>query len=182
MPAAAAPLLLRRAIPDDAPALARLNSEPGVLANLLQVPYPNVEALRTRLAEQNGPGRTDLQLVALRGDELLGSAGLHPAGPQLRRRHVAGLGIGVAASAQGQGVGSALVQALIEYADRWAQILRIELTVFADNERAIRLYQRFGFRHEGTHRAYALRGGAFADVHAMARLHPDPPRATWPGA
>ena len=72
------------------------------------------------------------------------------------------------------------MQALCDYADRWAQVLRIELTVFVDNERAITLYRKFGFRLEGTHRGYALRDGAYADVHAMARLHPQPPAIVWP--
>jgi L-phenylalanine/L-methionine N-acetyltransferase len=65
---------------------------------------------------------------------------------------------------------------LTDAADRWLGILRIELTVFTDNARAIALYRRYGFVLEGTHRAYALRDGAYADVHAMARLHPNPPR------
>jgi putative acetyltransferase len=85
----------------------------------------------------------------------------------------------VAASAQGQGVGHALMQALADYADRWGQILRIEPTVFTDNLRTIRLHERFGFRHEGTHRVYALRDGVHVDVRATARLHPNPPRAGW---
>ena len=53
--------------------------------------------------------------------------------------------------------------------------MRIELTVYTDNARAIALYEKSGFVHEGTHRAYALRHGRFVDAHAMARLHPDPP-------
>jgi putative acetyltransferase len=52
--------------------------------------------------------------------------------------------------------------------------------VFTDNARAIALYQRFGFRVEGTYRAYALRDGVYADALAMARLHPNPPVAAWP--
>ena len=92
------------------------------------------------------------------------------------------LGISVAPEAQGQGVGRALMQALCDYADRWAQVLRIELTVFADNERAVRLYRSMGFVHEGTHRGYALRDGEYIDVLSMARLHPRPPRLAWPEA
>ncbi|OYU98728.1 MAG: hypothetical protein CFE45_15385 [Burkholderiales bacterium PBB5] len=106
----------------------------------------------------------------------MGLAGLHPTGPALRRRHAMSLGISVAAQAQGQRVGTALMAALCDYADQWAQVLRIELSVFADNARAIGLYQRFGFEREGLHRGYALRDGHYADVLSMARLHPRPPR------
>jgi L-phenylalanine/L-methionine N-acetyltransferase len=55
-------------------------------------------------------------------------------------------------------------------------VLRLELDVFADNQRAIALYRKFGFVHEGTHQAYALRDGAYVDSLSMARLHPAPPR------
>lgn len=167
---------LRRATPDDAPALARIHSHPAVQPNLMQLPYASVERWRQVLADNEQPGRTDLVLLAERDGQVLGSAGLHPVGQALRRRHAAMLGISVAPEAQGQGVGRALMQALCDYADRWAQILRIELTVFTDNERAIRLYRSLGFEHEGTHRGYALRDGVYADVHSMARLHPQPPR------
>jgi putative acetyltransferase len=64
---------------------------------------------------------------------------------------------------------------LCDYADRWAGVLRIELTVYTDNEVALRLYRNFGFEIEGTMRAYALRDGEFVDTYAMARLHPNPP-------
>ena len=172
---------VRRARPADAAAFVRMMGEPGVYANLMQLPMPSEELWRKRLETMAEPDRPDLQLVAELDGEMVGSAGLHPA-PQLRRRHVAMLGISVLPEAQGRGVGSALMQALCSYADSWGQLLRIELTVFTDNTRAMALYQRFGFRLEGTHRAYALRDGVYADVHAMARLHPQPPVAAWPAA
>lgn len=168
-------LTLRRATPKDAPDFARINSHPDVQPNLMQLPYGNEERWRQILADNDQPGRTDMVLVAERGGQMVGSAGLHPASQALRRRHTAMLGISVAADAQGQGVGQALLGALCDYADNWAQIQRIELTVYTDNERAIRLYRRFGFEHEGTHRAYALRQGRFVDAFSMARLHPTPP-------
>ncbi len=176
---APAAVLVRRARPADAADFVRMMGQADVYANLMQLPMPSEEMWRKRLDAQSEPHAVDMHLVAEVDGRVVGSAGLHPA-PQLRRRHVAMLGISVEPEAQGQGVGAALMQALCDYADRWAQVLRIELTVFTDNNRAIRLYQRFGFRHEGTHRAYALRDGVFADVHAMARLHPRPPQAAWP--
>lgn len=172
---APAPLLIRSTTPDDAAAFARILGEPGVLLQTLQLPYPSEQKWKARLSEPPAPGSNDISLVAELGGQVVGSAGLFSPGPQVRRRHVAVLGISVATAAQGQGVGTALMQALCDYADRWGQVLRIELTVFADNARAIALYQRFGFETEGTHCGYALRDGVYADVLSMARLHPQPP-------
>jgi putative acetyltransferase len=174
-------VLVRRARPSDAAGFAQMMGHPEVFANLMQLPMPTEEMWRARIEDMTAPNRTELQLVAERGGQLVGSAGLHPA-QALRRRHAAMLGISVRVDAQSQGVGTALMQALCDYADNWAQLLRLELTVFTDNARAVALYQRFGFRHEGTHRAYALRHGQYADVFCMARLHPKPPLAAWPGA
>ncbi|CAD5372205.1 Histone acetyltransferase HPA2 and related acetyltransferases [Rubrivivax sp. A210] len=173
-------LTLRRATTRDAAEFARMMGDPEVYPGLMQLPFSSDEQWHARLADNNTPSRADhLHLVAERGGVLVGSAGLHPM-PQLRRRHAAMLGISVAREAQGQGVGKALMQALCDYADGWAQLLRIELTVFADNERAIALYRRFDFREEGLHRGYAMRHGVYTDVLSMARLHPNPPTLAWP--
>ncbi len=181
-PAPTFTLTLRRATTRDAAAFAQLMGDPEVYAGLMQLPFPSDEIWQARLADNNTPARADhLQLVAERDGQVVGSAGLHPS-PQLRRRHTAVLGISVARPAQGLGVGTALMQALCDYADGWGQLLRIELTVFTDNERAIALYRRFGFRQEGLHRGFALRGGAYTDVLSMARLHPQPPTLAWPDA
>ena len=75
----------------------------------------------------------------------------------------------------GQGVGTALMHAMCDYADRWMGVLRIELTVYTDNDAAIALYRKFGFEIEGRHRGYAMRDGRYVDAFAMARIHPDPP-------
>ena len=169
--------LIRRTSVKDAAAMARTMSDPAVFGALLQMPYPNEEAWAARLAE-SGAGKSDLSLVAERDGEVIGSAGLFSAAPTLRRRHAMGLGISVAPAAQGQGVGAALMTALCDYADNWLALLRIELTVYTDNEVAQRLYRRFGFELEGTFRAYALRDGVYVDAHSMARFHPKPPQIT----
>jgi putative acetyltransferase len=174
-------ITVRRASPKDAAAYARIMADPAVYAGLMQLPMPSEELWAARLADSCKPERQDLMLSAELHGEVVGSAGLHPAGPALRRRHAMHLGISVAREFQGRGVGSALMAALCDYADHWAGVLRLELTVYTDNEAAIALYRKFGFVIEGTHRAYALRHGEYADVYAMARLHPRPPALPAPG-
>lgn len=174
------PITIRRATLADAAAFVRINGDPEVLPNLMQVPYPSEESWTHRLGEMLAPAKHDILLVAERPDaegrpRVVGNAGLLACGPALRRRHVMNLGIAIAGEAQGQGVGHALMKALCDWADDWGQVLRIELTVFTDNARAIALYQRFGFVQEGLHRGYALRRGAYTDTYSMARLHPAPP-------
>ena len=174
------PIRIRRASPDDADDFVHLMGDIEVYAGLMQLPLPSAAQWRQRLTPTPATEQ-HLHVVAVREDRVVGSAGLHPS-DRLRRRHTAILGISVAPNAQGQGVGRALMQTLCDYADNWAQILRIELTVFTDNGRAIGLYQSFGFCVEGTHRGYAMRHGVYADVLAMARLHPQPPQLAWPQA
>ena len=169
-------ITIRRATPADAAALAALMGDPEVLAQLMQVPYTSAEIWRARLIDNDQPGRADLSLVAERGGAVVGSAGLHPTGPALRRRHVMMLGISVAREAQGQGVGRALMQALCDFADNWGQVLRLELQVFTDNSRAIALYKSLGFVPEGVHRGHSMRDGVYVDSMSMARFHPRPPR------
>lgn len=176
------PFTLRRATPADAARLAQQMAEPLVFGNLMQLPYPTEGLWRQRLERMAAaPESAELMLLAEHDGRLLGSLGLHPA-ERVRRRHVATLGVSVGAGHQRQGVGTALMAAACDFADRWAQLLRLELTVFVDNARAIALYRRFGFREEGRHAGFALRDGRFVDVLSMARLHPQPPSATWPAA
>ncbi|OWQ83075.1 hypothetical protein CDN99_27280 [Roseateles aquatilis] len=167
-------LTLRRPRPEDARAFAALLGHPEVQPWLLQLPFTSEEFWRERFAKTPDVQSGELQLLALDGDRLVGSASLH-ATPQARRRHVMALGMSVHPDAQGRGVGSAMMAALLRQADDWLGVLRVELTVFADNHRAIGLYERSGFETEGRLRAYALRAGRYEDVLTMARFHPRPP-------
>jgi putative acetyltransferase len=168
----AEPIVIRSQEPADAPAVSALWGRVGTVEGTLQLPDMPI-ASRMEFLQKLDP--LACKLVAVARDEVIGAAGLHPVNPSLRRMHVRGLGIGIAAEWQGRGIGRQLVARLLDWADNWAGVSRVELTVHADNERAIALYRKLGFVEEGRHRAYALKGGRYVDAFCMARLHPDPP-------
>lgn len=157
---------LRAVHPADAPAITALREEAGIRHGTMALPFSRIadsEAFLARLTPN------DHMIVAEIGGAIAGAASLHrQAG---RRNHAAILGIMVAGARQRQGVGTAMLGAMVDLADRWLDLKRLELTVYADNERAVALYRKFGFEIEGRLRGYAFRDGAYTDALSMARLN-----------
>ncbi|EKO1914343.1 GNAT family N-acetyltransferase [Clostridium botulinum] len=86
-----------------------------------------------------------------------------------RTRHTASLGMMVYKAYQGTGIGKKLMSEILDLADNWLMLVRIELGVFTDNEKAIKLYEKFGFKIEGTKKYAAIKNGRYADEYIMAR-------------
>ena len=156
----------RTADPSDAEAILKCYTAPLAARNMLQIPYRSLESVREQLTKS---GAGDHLLVAEIEGEVVDVIGLHTSS-RPRVNHKAEVGMMVRDDWKGKGVGAALMQAVIELADKWLNLTRIELTVFTDNESAIALYRKFGFEIEGTLRKYAFRDGEFVDAFAMARI------------
>ena len=159
------PVVIRAIRPDDVEGLHALQNLPGYRFGTLRLPYQSLDEVR-KFVDTRPPGHVGI--VALLGGRIVGAAGLERLSG--RRNHAAYLGMGVHDGHVGQGIGTALLQALLDTADNWLGLKRLELTAFVDNAPAIALYQRHGFEIEGTLRAYAFRNGVFVDAYAMARL------------
>ena len=158
-------ILIRAAEPEDMADLTEAGNQPLSVWGTLQVPFTSVDTRRKRF-EANAPGT---RLVAVIDGKAIGVAFMSsPDNP--RRVHTASIGMAVHDAYAGRGAGSALMAAVIDQADKWLNLKRLELSVYADNARAIALYERFGFEKEGLFRAYAWRDGAYVDSIAMARL------------
>lgn len=160
-------LTIRRVEPSDYEAVHRIFQGQRVIWGTLQVPYPSAEAWRRVLAESRDGV---YGLVACLNGEVVGHLNLEAFLTRPRRRHAGTIGMCVCDDCQGKGVGTALMQAAVDLADNWLNLQRLELTVFVDNEPAVRLYQKFGFVVEGTLVQYGYRAGEFVDVFTMARL------------
>lgn len=87
-----------------------------------------------------------------------------------RARHSGSIGIMIHKDYQGQGIGRALLNKVIDLADNWLMLVRLELGVFTDNERALNLYKSLGFEIEGTKRCALIKNGKYADEYLMSRI------------
>jgi RimJ/RimL family protein N-acetyltransferase len=161
---------LRAVEPGDAGFFHRGINDPEVKRGLL-VRYPKslwdeeswIESVRTLsfanahfVIENKTDGR-NLGNVALRG-----------ATPEDR---TADLGVVLFDKARwSKGFGSDAVRTACRFGFEEMGLERIELWVFADNERARRAYQKVGFVHEGTGRSRVYRHGARMDELLMGLL------------
>ena len=105
-------------------------------------------------------------MVALAGDKVVGWCDVRreffPS-----RAHRGTLGMGLLPEWRGRGLGQRLLEATLAQARR-SGFKRIELDVYADNLRAIALYEKAGFVREGLLRDATLIDGVFRDAILMA--------------
>lgn len=165
-------ITIRRAEPSDYEAVQQVFAGPKAVWGTLQLPFPSAESWRKRLVE---PAEGVLRLVACVENEVVGQLSLQTFPNNPRRRHAGLIGMAVRDDWQGKGVGTALVQAAVDLADKWLNLIRLELEVYTDSEPAIRLYEKFGFRVEGTLTRFAYRDGQYVDAYLMARLRQHDP-------
>ena len=74
---------------------------------------------------------------------------------------------------RGKGIGTAAAKLALAYAFEQLQMNRVYLRVFADNTRAIKSYEKVGFRYEGTFRQDVMIDGVGEDIVFMAILRED---------
>jgi len=76
-------------------------------------------------------------------------------------------------ASHGQGVGTEATRAMLSHGFRDLNLHRIYLFVLDSNAVARRMYEKAGFRHEGTLRDAVFKNGAYGDVHLMGLLAPE---------
>ena len=105
---------------------------------------------------------------------------LFSTGGTLRRmRHTSKIEVMVRRDARGRGVGSALLRACVAWADASKVVEKLGLAVFADNEKALQLYRKEGFREEGRRlREYRMDDGSYRDDVLMYRYTSESPTAS----
>jgi len=151
-------------------------NDAGILARLGRRTPMSRAMEREWLANQYRSDRDlNMAIVVSDGDRHIGNCGFneidHP-----NRSGVFGILIGER-DAWGKGYGPEAARLVLEYGFGELNLHRISLCVHADNERAIRAYEKVGFRREGVLRDAYYRHGRYHDTLIMAVL-----ASEWPPA
>ena len=111
-----------------------------------------------------------LAIVAEVEGEVVGMLNVRRA-PRRRLAHRCVFGMGVDEPWRGRGVGDALLTTLVAWAEAHPELEKIGLGVMAENEPAVRLYEKHGFREEGRYRREVKRDdGTYLDDLRMYRF------------
>ncbi|WP_257821961.1 GNAT family N-acetyltransferase [Salipaludibacillus agaradhaerens] len=79
----------------------------------------------------------------------------------------------------GQGYATEALKLLLSYAFSELNMHRISLRVFSFNDKAIKLYNKLGFRHEGTSRESLFRQSRWFDIIHMGMLQEEYKATDW---
>lgn len=154
---------------EDEPLLRRWINDPRIWRYTLHRPPINAGREREWI-ESLGKSRTEyvFGIVAKDGDRLIGCTGLREVDP-IARSATFGIVIGDVAF-QNRGYGTEATRLALRYGFQELNLNRIQLAVFSDNWRAIRVYQKVGFVHEGCLRQAQFRNGTYQDEYRFAIL------------
>jgi RimJ/RimL family protein N-acetyltransferase len=162
-------IYLRGIDKEDAPATVTWFSRPEVRRGTRQYRPKNLHG-QIEFLTQMTASPTDILfgIVLKEDDRLIGICGLHHIDPV---HHHAELGLLIGDPADwGRGLGGEATRLLVGYGFDSCNLHRIHLTVYEDNPAARRIYERVGFKLEGTLRQHGFREGRWWDIHMMSML------------
>ena len=109
----------------------------------------------------------EIELLAVVDGKVVGTAGVDAVGSKYKVAHRAEFGISVLKEYWGLGIGRAMTETCIQCA-RDAGYVQLELSVVADNARAVAMYQRAGFVECGRNpRGFNSRTAGYQEVISM---------------
>ena len=139
--------LLRNAEPSDACAVLENFSLTHAETDYL-LTYPDESTFDAEreacFLQRKAESANEIEIIAVADGRVVATAGVDAVGTRDKLRHRAEFGISVLRAYWGLGLGRALTEACIQCAKE-AGYEQIELTVVAENERAIALYRKAGF-------------------------------------
>ena len=155
---------------DDEPLFHAWINDPDVTEHLSNL-YPFSHVAEREWLEKNMTvdyNHAGFAVETLAESRLIGSIGLIEVVPESRN---ATLGIMIGdKTCWDSGYGTDAMRVLCRFGFDYMNLHRIELQVIAGNDRALHVYEKVGFRLEGTRRDAMFKAGSYSDVFVMGLL------------
>lgn len=161
---------LRAREPEDEPLSYDWFNDPEV-TQFLAMRYPvSHQTEREFLESHSQPGYTNASFSIVKKDDgaLIGGCGLEGVSAE-NRSATLGIAIGDKSCWDG-GYGTDAMRVLCRFGFEHMNLHRIELDVYARNDRARRVYEKVGFRVEGCRRDAHFKYGKYVDGYVMGLL------------
>lgn len=158
-------LLIRAVQVNDTGSIHSISIQDTVLPYMVWLPSLRIEQIESMLKNL---GPNDHYFVAELNGTVVGYVGLTQS-RSARKSHVGELFVGVDSEHQGKGIGTVLINKVLDVADNWLFLERVELEVLETNPRAQVLYERLGFIVEGKKVGAFRSSGKYVDIIIMAR-------------
>lgn len=166
-------VLIREAVPDDAEELLAVTKQIGSETDFLIMDEAGLAMDAIDLSyhlERIFESDNNILFITTIDEKIVGTASIKAESNQ-RICHIGEIGISILETYWGFGLGTLMLEELVEWAKENPKIRRLELTVQERNQRAIHLYQKFGFQTEGIlARGVKSEQGEFLDVRLMSLL------------
>ncbi len=135
-----------------------------IYIEMIEAPaFEKFQSFQKKLISNNWP-----VFYAIDGKRVVGWADITPAtNPRLAHRGF--LGMGLIESYRGQGLGTQLLEAVLNHAHKIG-LEKVELSVYSENEPAIKLYEKMGFAREGLIKHYRKLDGRYFDCLSMGKF------------
>lgn len=161
---------LRAREPEDEPLLYQWFNDSEVTQHLT-IRYPLSHAQEREFIEgasRIGYNHASFGVETIAERRLIGGLELGKVSPE-NRSALLGIAIGDKKFWDG-GYGTDAMRVLCRFGFEMMNLHRIELEVFSENARAAHVYEKVGFRLEGTRRSAVFKSGRYQDVHVMGLL------------
>ena len=165
---------IRRGVIGDAPALLEFFKKVGAETDFLMMDENGLGMTVTEetefLKQYNDP-RRGLYLVATNENgDIVGQSAITQDYPDRKKaEHIYGFGIAILKDYWGIGLATKMMEQIINYAKQIG-VVRLDLFVITTNDRAIKLYKKFGFEIEGTLKKCHKVGEIYQDEYIMALI------------
>lgn len=141
---------------------------PFVVRTSDEIRYTNED--EARFLEHCRSASNELMIAAEVDGKLAGNCSVSSCGQARRKQHRCAFAIGLKKAYWHLGIGTALMETALPLAQQMG-FEQIELEVIDGNERAMRLYERFGFQATGREpRALKYDDGSYADAILMSKF------------